>query len=44
LIGARRAGTALHASTEQRAERLLVSFNEQFILVPGSDLQIEVRA
>jgi hypothetical protein len=40
----RRGGNAFHANTEQRGERLLVSFSEPFILVPGSDMQIEVRA
>jgi uncharacterized protein (DUF608 family) len=44
LAGVQRGGTALHAKTEQRGERLLVSFSEPFILVPGSDMRIEVRA
>jgi uncharacterized protein (DUF608 family) len=44
VVEARRGGTAFHANTEQRGERLLVSFSSPFILVPGSDMQIAVRA
>jgi uncharacterized protein (DUF608 family) len=44
VVDARRGAIPLHANTEQRGERLLVGFSESFILVPGSDMQIEVRA
>ncbi len=44
VVDTRRGATPLHANTEQRGDRLLVSFSEPFSFVPGSDMQIEVRA
>jgi non-lysosomal glucosylceramidase len=44
VVDARRGALTLHVIPEQRGERLQISFSEPFILVPGSGMQIEVRA